>query len=166
MGPEIDLRRTKQYASCDLETLLEQCVGNIDALLDGTLEFVARSDVRVFEITHTGRGWVMARSEDFVFDLLYAAGHIRAIVYKILPDGSVNYTVGKKSELVGGFPVGPGSNPDSILFALNTREAGWGGSSTIGGSPRNADGSRSGLTPDEVFRIVEGVISGVIVKPE
>ena len=44
------------------------------------------------------------------------------------------------------------------LAALNDRERGWGGGSTVGGAPRNADGSRSRLTPDEVFDIVELVV--------
>ncbi|MBI2439503.1 MAG: hypothetical protein HYV45_02805 [Candidatus Moranbacteria bacterium] len=157
MKPELDLRRTKQYATCDLQTLLEQCVENIDALLAGKIELASKME-RHFETTHCGSGWVMAKSDDFIFDLLYAEGYTRAIAYKILPDGSVNYTVGKKSELVGKFPVGPGSKVNSILYALNERETGWGGGSTIGGSPRNADGSRSRLTPDEVFEIVERVV--------
>ena len=75
-----------------------------------------------------------------------------------MADGSYNYTVGKKSELVIGFPVGPGKVEGTILFTLNEREAGWGGGSTIGGAPRNEDGSRSRLIPDEVFAIVQGIV--------
>lgn len=159
MAPESALRRAKTYQTTDLGQLLEQCVANIDALLNGTLVWSPRPEKeRVFKITHAGNGWVMAMSDDFIFDLLYAQGYTKAVVYQQLLDGSFAYTVGKKSELVTGFPVGPHSATATILNALNGREAGWGGGSTIGGAPRNADGSRSHLTPDEVFQIVEAVV--------
>ncbi len=160
LKPLSDLQRAKKYGEADLEDLLATCVSNIDALIAGTLEWNPRPEKsRSFVVTHAGNGWVMAKSDDFVFDLLYAAGHNKAIAYQQQPDGSIAYTVGKKSELVGGFPVGPHSKEGTILNALNAREQGWGGGSTIGGAPRNADGSRSRLTPDEVFGLVEAVVN-------
>jgi hypothetical protein len=42
-----------------------------------------------------------------------------------------------------------------ILAELSHEEPGWGGGSTIGGAPRNSDGSRSRLPPQRVFEIVE-----------
>ena len=160
MKPESNVRRAKTYQSTDLNELLEKCVANIDALLDGTLVWSSQPEKdRSFEITHTGNGWVMAKSDDFIFDMLYAQGYTKAVAYQQLPDGSIAYTVGKKSELVTGFPVGPQSVTGTILNMLNQREVGWGGGSTIGGAPRNTDGSRSHLTPDEVYEIVESVIS-------
>lgn len=156
MKPVSDLQHAKKYGEANLEELLATCVDNIDELVAGTLEWSpVPEDKRSFEITHIGNGWVMAKSDHFVFDLLYANGHTKAIAYQMLGDGSIAYTVGKKSELVMGFPVGPHSKPGTILNALNAREKGWGGGSTIGGAPRNADGSRSRLTPDEVFDLVE-----------
>ena len=158
MAPEVELRRKKQYATADLQSLLAACVAPIGRLLVGAIG-IAPPLERSYEITHRSvNGWVMAKSNNFVFDLLYADGYNCAIAYQELPDGSVNYTVGKKSELVGRFPVGPGDKAGTILATLNARESGWGGGSTIGGSPRNADGSRSRLTPNEVFAIVEAVV--------
>jgi len=95
----------------------------------------------------------MATSESFVFDLLYKDGHNAAVAYRGLPDGSFEYTIGKKSDLVR-FPLGPHSKPGTILHALAAIEPGWGGGSTIGGAPRNPDGSRSKLTPTEVFELI------------
>lgn len=159
MKPVSDLHRAKKYGEANLEELLAICVENIDKLVAGTLDWTPRPEKeQSFEITHTGNGWVMAKSDDFIFDLLYANGHTKAIAYQVLGDGSIAFTVGKKSELVGGFPVGPHSKVGTILNALNEREKGWGGSSTIGGAPRNADGSRSRLTPDEIFAIVESLV--------
>lgn len=159
MKPVSDLQRAKKYGEANLDELLKTCVENIDKLVDGMLEWAPRPEKeRSFELTHTGNGWVMAKSDDFIFDLLYANGHTKAIAYQVLGDGSIAYTVGKKSELVTGFPVGPHSQTGTILNALSKRENGWGGGSTIGGAPRNADGSRSRLTPDEVFSLVETLI--------
>ena len=164
MKPESDLRRAKTYGTADLGELLEQCVTNITSLIGETLAWSPREEKeRSFEITHTGNGWVMAKSNDFIFDLLYAQGFTKAVAYQELTDGSVAYTVGKKSEFCSGFPVGPHSKPGTILSALNAQEAGWGGGSTIGGAPRAQDGSRSRLSPDQVFDIVEGVVSVVEV---
>lgn len=158
-----DLHRSKKYSETDLTQLLEECSA-------GTLELIEKmrrgeglatreEKERTFEITYTGTGWIMAKSDDFVFDLLYAAGHTRAIAYQELSDGSFRYTVGKKSEIVGDFPVGPASKEGTILHALNDREPGWGGGSSIGGSPRNQDGSSSRLSPDEVAAIVAETIA-------
>jgi hypothetical protein len=160
MKPVSELQRAKKYGEANLDELLAICVENIEKLVAGTLEWTPRPEKeRSFEITHTGNGWVMAKSDDFIFDLLYANGHTKAIAYQVLGDGSVAYTVGKKSELVTGFPVGPHSKPGTILHALNEHEKGWGGGSTIGGAPRNADGSRSRLTPDEVWSIVDRLVT-------
>lgn len=156
MAPERDARRARTYGTLDLEVLLRTCVDRLDP--DG-YQPTEREQVS-FKVTHSDAGWIMASSQQFIFTALYERGVTRAIAYDALPDGSYVYTVGKKSEFVDGFPVGPHTVPGTILHALNQREPGWGGGSTIGGAPRNADGSRSRLTPDEVFAIVERVIAG------
>ena len=60
---------------------------------------------------------------------------------------STAYTVGKRSEFVA-FDV------PAFLEACNAIEPGWGGGSTIGGAPRNEDGSRSRLDVQDVGRIL------------
>mgnify|MGYP001607617763 FL=1 len=106
----------------------------------------------------------MAQSNDFVFDLIYKAGHTRAVAMQQQADGSYAYTIAKKSELVSNFPVGPVSKEGTILHELNKLEPGWGGGSTIGGAPRNADGSRSRLSPDQVFDVVELIVKKGIIR--
>ncbi len=159
MKPEGDARRNKTYAQADLNTLLEQCLKNLDNLIAGTLEYTKEVDKRSFEITREGTDWAMVESNDFVFDMLYQAGHTRVVATQKQPDGSIAYTIAKKSELVNGFPVGPTSKEGSILYELNKIEPGWGGGSTIGGAPRNSDGSRSRLSPEQVFEIIENIVS-------
>ena len=106
-------------------------------------------------ITHRGREWVMARSPQSIFAVAYRAGYRRVIAYQPGELGSWSYTVARQSDFVSDFPVeSPGGQP-SIMAALRARETGWGGGSTIGGAPRMPDGSRSRLSPDTVFEIVE-----------
>ncbi|MFA6159449.1 MAG: hypothetical protein WC763_07525, partial [Candidatus Paceibacterota bacterium] len=107
-----------------------------------------------YTIIYKGRNWVLAESEGFAFPTLYADGHNAVILYNKQPDGSFAYTIGKKSEFIPYFPVGPHSKPDTILSFLNGHEKGWGGGSTIGGAPRNSDGSRSRLTPQSIIALV------------
>lgn len=158
MQPEGYSRKNKQYVQIDLNDLLEKCIKNLDDFMEGKFEYKPEEDKRSFEIFKKGNGWVMAESNDFVFDLLYKAGHNRAIAFQKQADGSYAYTVAKKSELVSNFPVGPVSKEGTILYELNKIEPGWGGGSTIGGAPRNSDGSRSQLTPDKVFEIIESIV--------
>jgi len=66
------------------------------------------------------------------------------------PLGSTAYTVGKQSEFID-FDV------PAFLAACNALEPGWGGGSTIGGSPRHPDGSRSRLSLDAVAAVLADV---------
>lgn len=159
MKPESDARRNRQYGQTDLRNLLTECLKNLDQLIRGELSYEIEKDKRSFKIINQGSGWVMAESNDFVFDLLYKAGYSRAVAYQKQPDGSYAYTVAKRSELVSNFPVGPASKKGTILFELNLIEPGLGGGSTIGGAPRNKDSSRSRLSPDQVFSVIESVIT-------
>lgn len=114
---------------------------------------------------HDGGHWqlVLSRHGIGAFAALYQQGVRAAIVAKPLGDGSTEYTVGKASEFVSGFDV------PAILSALREAELlvnpgqpsahNWGGGSTIGGSPRNADGSASRLAPPEVASVVAKVLA-------
>jgi hypothetical protein len=66
--------------------------------------------------------------------------------------------VAKRSEFVKAFP-----GARDPRWRWGGIEPGWGGGSTVGGAPRNADGSRSRLTPQQVFDAVERVLGGPIV---
>lgn len=160
MRPESDARKNRTYGQVDMNVLLEQCLKNLDDLMAGKLEYVKEEKDRKFEVVKQGIGWVMIESNNFVFDLIYGAGHLRAVAMQKQPDGSIAYTIAKKSELVGAFPVGPMSKEGTLLYELNKIEPGWGGSSTIGGAPRNPDGSRSRLSPEQVFEVIERIVGG------
>lgn len=158
MAPVAAHRKTKTLHTADQATLLRQCVDGVATMLGAEVK-ANEASPRSYTILYRGDGgWILAESNDQVSDLIYADGHTKAIVFQLLPNGTYNYTVMKKSDLVTGFPVGPGSQPGTILHRLNELEPGWGGGSTIGGAPRNADGSRSRLSPREVFDIVESLL--------
>ncbi|EFC81113.1 hypothetical protein [Parafrankia sp. EUN1f] len=138
--------------------------GSVDGHRGSSARHVGRRPRRRgggYVVTHRGTGWIMARGfEQGVFESVYAEGYLRAVVWSERPDGSVAYTVGRRSDLVAAFPVGPAERPGTILAALAARERGWGGGSTVGGAPRHSDGRRSVLRPDEVFALVEAVVVG------
>jgi hypothetical protein len=158
MKPEGDARRTRTYAQADLRQMLDECLKNLDDLMDGKLEYQQQDDNRSYETVLAEKDWLMVESSDFVFDLVYKDGHNRAVAMQRQPDGSIAYTIAKKSELVRNFPVGPASVEGTILYELKQIEPGWGGGSTIGGAPRNPDGSRSRLTPKQVAEVIKRVV--------
>lgn len=162
MAAEQAARRDGSYSTCDLEAMLEGCVAALDAWVEAGMPRDLEGEAPgTYEVTHRGvGGWVMARTEGYAFPALYADGHTRILTHKVLPDGSWQYTVARKSDLVSGFPVGPPDEPGSILGALAAREPGWGGGSSIGGSPRRADGGSSELSPDQVFELVDALLRG------
>lgn len=102
----------------------------------------------------------------------YSQGAVLGFLYNQLPDGTWMYTVAKASDLVAA-DLGPGSKvrpvtdvsqfENTILGELGRAEQlknpsqslahTWGGGTSVGGSPRNADNSSSRLTPDEVLEV-------------
>jgi hypothetical protein len=160
MRPESELRKSKSYTSADLTSLLQECIERIHALLAGKLLKVVEEEPHSYRIVKsTAKGWALVESSGYTFHLMYRDGLRRVVSYQQFPDGSFAYTIAKQSDLVGGFPVGPHSKPGTILYALAQQEPGWGGGSSIGGAPRNPDGSRSRISPEEIFAIIERVLS-------
>lgn len=152
MAPQVNEKRNKTYGSCDLSALLQDCLKLLDGFIANPVSSLVEEKPRTYKITHEGNGFIMAESDSFIFDLLYKAGFTKAVAYSQMKDGSFAYSIGKKSEFVQGFPV------RKFLDELNGIEPGWGGGTTIGGAPRNPDGSRSGLSPDRVFELLSEMI--------
>jgi hypothetical protein len=80
------------------------------------------------------------------FATAYAEGAVIAIASVPGPQGTIGWTVGKKSDFARG-------NVSGFLAEMNELEPGWGGGSTIGGAPRHPDGGRSKLTWSVVWPI-------------
>ncbi len=171
MEPEARARREGHYATINLGCLLTECLERIDKLIFRNKRFPVLRERKCpsYEITHKGNGWIMTRSNERVFGMLYRDGYSRVVAYHPmevrLPSGELEhswaYTIAKQSDLVSGF------NIPLILARLAALETGWGGGSSIGGAPRRPNGSRSFLPPDQVFELIEAeLISQGVVSCE
>lgn len=139
--------------------VLSDCFFKMDGYIKNgkIVEAPKNNEKNDFEVVHSGTGWAMIKSTKTLFPWIYKH-HKKIIIVNNLPDGKYAYVVGKASEFIENFPVGPQSMPGTILHALNEIEKGWGGSTTFGGSPRTVAGSRSNLSPLTVFNIVEKIV--------
>ena len=129
----------------------------IEEYLNGALDTGSGDPISIEMLFSGERGGVkacIARSDGFgAFAPLYDKGFRVVVLVSDAADGSFRYTVGKTSDLVD-YHLGPGDDSDSLLGRLNAREPGWGGGSSIGGSPRLEGGISSRLTPDEVWEMM------------
>lgn len=111
-------------------------------------------------IIYQGSNWVLVETkDDNFFDILYDEGHERVVLMNQLIDGTFEYIIGKKTEKIIDFPIGPETEKGTILFELNKLEMGWAGSTQYGGAPVNTDGSRSLLTPQMIINVINKVIN-------
>ncbi len=155
--PETQARINGVYEKLSPEglfALIDQIGDRFEQLLRGLApaeDELRRLEVKAsFQRLHEGTGWTLVQAVDphVLFDL-YEQGIERIVTCRPQSDGSFAYTVARRSDFVDHFDV------PAILAALHAIEPGWGGGSTIGGAPRNPDGSRSRLPPQRVFEIVE-----------
>lgn len=141
-------------------TLIERGMGLIQQLLDGDLP-IAATPVEPVEIIYSNEEakMVMAKCSGFGgFTTLYRQGYTVVVLTSDAPEGTHRYTVGKLSDLV---PYALGPTGEGLLGRLQKAEekahpetGGWGGGSSIGGSPRNSDGSSSRLPHHVVWELV------------
>jgi hypothetical protein len=159
--------RVRRLGVDGLHELFDACVVRLDgwvaagAPAEHAAMVPAAAAPCTVELLHQGEGWCLARSSGVfsAFADACARGFRAAVIARPLADGTSEYTVGKASEFVRGFDV------PAILAALldaeqranpaQVRAYSWGGGSTIGGSPRNADGSGSRLGWQAVVAVVE-----------
>lgn len=148
MAPEFQHRSQGTYSTCDLRDLLTECLDRTQLYLDGKLQGEDGAAPVPYRVVFAEGDLAMVEGGDRRMTAqAYADGWNKLVAILPIPDGSRAYTIAKRSEFVA-FDV-PG-----VLRALHEREPGWGGGSTVGGAPRNADGSRSRLSPEEVWEIV------------
>lgn len=166
------------YGSKEPQTIemLEGFLAKVSAYADGTWQAPpARPERKSDGFAWSPKtGWVTVTQVNG-FDEVYAKGFFAGVLYTDAPQETRMYTVAKRSDLVP-LAIGPGSTKrpptsvedyrqDTILGALGLAElarnsvqshaANWGGATSIGGSPRNPDGTMSCLTPSQVLEICE-----------
>ncbi|MBI5547555.1 MAG: hypothetical protein HY901_27040 [Deltaproteobacteria bacterium] len=158
--PETEARISGEYeklSAQELSQLIDRIGERFELLLAGKApseEELRHIETKAdFQRLFDGTGWTMVQAADphVLFDL-YEQGIERIVTCRPQKDGSHTYTVARRSDFVDGFDV------PTILAALDAVEKGWGGGSTIGGAPRNPDGSRSRLQPRQVFELVEACV--------
>jgi hypothetical protein len=162
--PETRARATGAYFQLDaagMKQLLDEVGRRVSVYADGASQAYTENfsiDNR-YEVLHRGTGWVLVESLGTrAHARIFADGNERVVIHTTLRDGTHGYTVAKRSEFVKCFPV------PKILAALDAREPGWGGGSTVGGAPRHSDGSRSRLSPAAVFETVEAVVRASVAE--
>ena len=147
----------------DLWGCFGDCVAPADEPSKKTSKKTAAA-VASLEKKADGGPWAVYVGDDIhSFDAVYRRGKRAGVIGHRLRDGTWIYHIAKQSEFIDGFDV------PAILNALREAEQAanpdqddahtWGGSTTVGGSPRNPDGSGSCLAPDAVFDVIQQAIA-------
>jgi hypothetical protein len=147
--------------------LLTMNAGELAAVIDAVGERIhayslgrgrtVRLDTR-YQVLYRGKGWAMVRELGAQARTRVFQDGLKAFVaVRERPDGAYLYSIGRMSPLVA-FPL------ERLYQALNLAEGigsedpdRWGGSNTIGGSPRQR-GSR--LAPEALAEHIEGILAG------
>jgi hypothetical protein len=139
-----------------LKPILESMLHRIDLYVNGeaAVEFSKQQNNEEFKVLRQENGWALIESNDpHILSAVWHAGFERVAVIRPLADKSTAVTLAKKSDFIDGFPL------EKIYEAFNEVESGWGGSSSIGGAVRNADGSRSKLSIKKITEIIDLVLA-------
>ena len=139
-----------------LKSIMEAMLHRIDLYVNGeaSIEVAKQQSHEDFKVLRQENGWALIESQDtHVLGSVWHSGFERAVIIRPLEDKSIAVTLAKKSDFIEGFPL------EKIYAAFNEVELGWGGSSCIGGSTRNSDGSRSHLPIKKIIEIIDSVVA-------
>ena len=156
--PEVASKRNGDYEKLSdegLRPIMESVLSRIDLYVDGKAsgEIVKQHVHDDVNLLRKENGWALIETKDpHALGAIWRAGFERIVVVRPLEDKSTAVTIARKSDFVSNFPL------KKIYAALNKEEKGWGGSSTIGGAPRNSDGSRSKLSVKKITEIIDSVL--------
>lgn len=153
-APETDSKRTGDYAKLSdsgLYSVMEAVMHRIDVYVNGeaSAEINKQCKHGEYKIINNADNFIVIESQDpHITSSLYQAGFDRLVVTRKLPD-SLAVTLAKRSDFIDHFPL------FKMYEEFNKLEPGWNGSSSIGGAPRNPDGSRSKLPLETIIRVVD-----------
>lgn len=157
--PETSSKRHDDYHKLSddgLKSIVEAVCYRIDMYVEGesAIEVSKQPKHGEYKILRNENEWVLIESMDpHAFSNIYQAGFNRVVLTRPQTDGSLAVTLAKRSDFVGGFPI------RKFYEELNKLEPGWGGGSTIGGAPRNHDGTRSKLSIGTLTEVIDKAIA-------
>lgn len=157
-APQTDSIRNGDYNKLSdegLKTVMEAMLHRIDIYANGehSIEVAKQPSYGEFSIRRSENGWALIESNDpHAYASIWLAGFDRIVLMRPQEDGSICYSIAKRSGYIDGYPL------KKIFKFLNLLEPGWGGGSTIGGSPKNEDGSGSHLKSERVCEVIDAVI--------
>lgn len=156
-APQTDSRTSGDYEKLSdggLMTILESILHRITKYVDGE----ASADIAEYEVTNSydikrdNNGWALVESNNpHIYSKLYRAGFDRIVLVRPQQNSNV-VSIVKRTDFIDNFPL------DIIFKNLNKLEKGWGGGSTIGGSPKNDDGSGTKLPINTIIEIVDAAV--------
>lgn len=157
-SPETESKKNGDYEKLSdegLKPILESILHRIDQFADGesSIEVAKQSLNMEFSVLRSENGWSLIEvNNPHALGAIWQAGFDKIVVARKQNDKTIAYTIAKRSEFVEGFPI------EKFFDALNEQESGWGGGNTIGGAPRNTDGTRSKLSLKQVIKIIDDVL--------
>jgi len=159
-SPQTESIRNGDYHKISNEgllTILESTLHRIDKYIDdkASVEIAEQELFSDFEIKKNENGWVLVESlNPYIYTFLYRAGFDRIVLVRPQDDGSNAISLAKRSDFIDNFPL------EKIYNEFNKLEPGWGGGTSVGGSPRNDDGSRSRLPLSTIVEVVNACVEG------
>ncbi len=156
---EIDFKMHKSnydtIENCNLRHLLDATLRRIDQYVDGEagIEIAKQEKHADYKLLRNENGYIVAQSDNaHIYSTLYSCGFDRIVLVRPLENGSLAVSLAKRSDFVDNF------NLIKMYEKLNEIEAGWGGSTSIGGAPRGHDGTRSKLPLDKIIEIIDSIV--------
>lgn len=176
--PETSSKRHDDYHKISddgLKSILEAVLYRMNSYVDGESGVEVSKQIKhgEYKILRNENNWVLVESQDpHAFSAVYQAGFTRIVLVRPQSDGSLAISIAKKSNFVSKFPINKfydllNKEEKKIQEVLNkTRDINhqldgvWAGGSTIGGAPRNHDGTRSHCSLNTIInKIDEGIVS-------
>lgn len=163
---ECDFKRDKgnyeSICSGNLRHILDATLRRIDQYVNGeaAIDIAKQEKHNEYKILRNENGFVVVESDNsHIYSTLYASGFDRIVLVRYLDNGSLAVSLAKRSDFVDNF------NLIKMYEELNKIESNWGGSSSIGGAPRNLDGTRSKLSLEKIIEIINLVVVNRISLP-
>jgi hypothetical protein len=155
---EVDFKRDSSYENItksNLKYILEATLRRIEQYVDGeaAIEISKQEKHDDYKILRNENGYIVIQSDNsHIYSTLYSSGFDRVVLVRPLDNGSLAVSLAKRSDFIDNFDL------NKMYEKLNEIEVGWGGGSSIGGAPRNSDGTRSKLPLEKILEVIDSTL--------